>query len=87
MKKILSLVAALNVVGCAAQTHAPVSTNTDRLVIGTKPEGYPRTHIEPDQNVAGLCLEVTENWRQEDYKGKTIWLKDDKVKTVNCTPQ
>lgn len=78
------LFAAFAISGCATSTPAPVSTNPDQLRVGAKPEGYPRTYIEPMAGFPGYCLKVTESWREDSYNGHTIWLKDREMRSMRC---
>jgi len=63
---------------------AAVAANPNLIVIGQKPEGYPKTHIEPYPGFSGFCLEVKESWREDSNQGQTIWLKDKELKSMRC---
>lgn len=83
MKKLalaVIFIAPIFIVGCATKEKL-VSTNPDLLRIGTKPEGYPKNYIE---KYSGYCIDVTETWREDHYKGQTIWFKDMHRQTVDC---
>ena len=84
MKLIVAAVLALSVVGCATHQKTVISNNPDLLVVGSKPEGYPKTHIEPYPNFPGFCIEAKESWREDNYQGQTIWLKDRELKSMQC---
>ena len=84
MKFIVVALAALTVVGCATHKETLISNNPDLLVIGQKPEGYPKTHIEPYPGFPDFCLEVKESWREDSYHGQTIWLKNKELKSMQC---
>lgn len=70
--------------GCTTPSPAPVSNNPDQFRVGAKPEGYPRTHIEPKVGFPGYCLKVTESWREDSYNGHVIWLKDKEITSLPC---
>lgn len=84
MNVIFTVLAAIAVSGCATHKGTLVSTNPDLLVIGQKPQGYPKTRIEPYPDFPGLCLEVKESWREDSYQGQAIWLKDEELKSMRC---
>lgn len=87
MKYVIVILFALTVAGCAAPKEVLYSTNTDMLVVGQEPAGYPKTYIEPYKSFPGFCLQVTESWRQGSYHGQTIWFKDKAIKTMRCPAQ
>ncbi len=87
MKIVVTVLLALIVAGCAAPNQTLRSTNTNMLVIGEKPAGYPKTYIEPYKGFPGFCLKVTESWRKGSYNGKTIWFKDKAIKSMRCPEQ
>lgn len=84
MNLFISALLGLLVAGCTTQQATLVSNNPNLLVIGTKPEGYPRLRIEPYPGFPGLCFEVKEDWRKDDYQGQTVWLKDSESRSVHC---
>lgn len=78
--RLLALSCSFLIAACS--TSAPlVSTNPELLRIGEKPEGYPKTYL---QQIDGHCQQVTESWREREFRGQTIWLKDVSEKTVDC---
>lgn len=87
VERTLVFLAIFTVAGCVSHPSTLVSTNTDLLVVDKKPEGYPRTHMEPYPNFPGFCLEVKESWREDRYQGEVIWLKDKELKSMRCSQQ
>ena len=77
----------LIVTGCAAPNQLLRSANTNMLVIGERPAGYPKTYIDPYKGFPGYCLKVTESWRKGSYNDKTIWLKDKAIESMRCPGQ
>lgn len=84
MKALILTLVALSVIGCATKQATLISNNPDNLVIGTKPEGYPKTHIEPYPGVPGFCREVKESWKEDTYQGQAIWLKNKELNSMRC---
>lgn len=84
LKRVLTLLLGIGVMGCTSQQPAVNLENADSAVIGAKPEGYPRTYIKRLPDLPGFCIEVTESWREHPYQGETIWLKEKRIKSLNC---
>ena len=81
----LSLVTTtLMLAGCAVGTQNVVSTNSDVLVVGDEPEGYPRVTFV---RIGDHCTRVTESWNSapDAVGGKTIWLKQIERASVLCS--
>ncbi|MTD33689.1 hypothetical protein [Paludibacterium denitrificans] len=84
MKFILAVLIAFTAAGCATHKETFTSTNPNELFIGKKPDGYPKTYIEPYPGYPGFCLDVKETLREDHFKGQTIWLKDKYLRSVDC---
>jgi hypothetical protein len=84
LKKIITLAVAVFLGGCSSQQGVIHSNNVDSAVIGAKPEGYPKTVIKSLPDRPGFCIEVTEDWKAQDYQGQTMWFKEKKIASLNC---
>lgn len=74
---VIGLAVGLVLTGCAAPPQI-ISTDTNLLRVGVKPDGYPRTFVKEE---GGTCVQVTEEWRSS---GATIWVKDSREITITC---
>lgn len=78
--KTAHLLVVLLLAGCAAEPILGTS-NPNLLRVDGKPEGYPQTYVV---KVHGVCIQVTESWREENYGKQKIWLKDVERKSMIC---
>lgn len=84
MKYLIPMCLAVVLVGCSAQPRTIVSQNIDEGVVGSRPEGYPRTVVKALPDQPGFCIEVTESWNEHQHEGQTVWLKQRTVESVSC---
>lgn len=82
MKKVVFVLAVAFLAGCASQEHVLTSSDPDRLRISDEqPEGYPKVSII---HQGPVCARLHESWRESEYQGQTIWLKQESLTTVTC---
>ncbi len=87
MKTLSFIVMGIVLAGCSSQPRTIVSQDLDEAVVGTKPEGYPKTVVQPLPDRPGFCVEVTENWKEHEQDGQVVWLKEKTVRSIGCTRQ
>ncbi|WP_150910227.1 hypothetical protein [Marinobacter halotolerans] len=85
MKSLLLFVFAITLAGCSTQPKTIVNQDLSEGVVGTKPEGYPKTMVRALPDQPGFCVEVTQDWQERSYEGKTVWLKEKTVRSASCT--
>lgn len=85
MKILILIILGTVLAGCSLQPKTIVSHDLEDGVVGAKPEGYPKTVVKPLPDQPGFCVEVTERWKQHDYEGQTVWLKEKTVQSIACT--
>jgi len=83
MKSLIICVffAAVFFTGCAGKSAPPVSTDQQYLVVGEKPSGYPKSRSGIEN---GVCYTITEDWREIDYDGHSVWLKVREIFEIGC---
>lgn len=85
MKNLLFIVLGIALAGCSTQPKTIVTQDLSEGVVGTKPEGYPRTEVKALPDQPGFCVEVTEAWQEHKHEGKSVWLKEKTVRSIPCT--
>jgi hypothetical protein len=75
--------AALMLGGCA-QRHMLLSTSDDLIISDQKPDGYPRTYVEPYPGYPDFCRHVVEDYVQHEGVDQRFWFKVRQLESFRC---
>lgn len=87
MKILMLIILGLAVAGCSTQPRTLVSQDPEERVVGEKPAGYPKTVVRALPDQPGFCVEVTEDWQNQEEDGQTVWTKEKTLQSKSCTKQ
>lgn len=79
------MIGCLLIVGCSSHSNPVIVEQQSTPPVGHQREDYPRTYLQALPDQPGFCVAVTEAWVERTEDGKSVWLKEKSVQSVNCT--